>query len=214
MFQLYKNYLNLFVSYHYRCFKFSFYFQDSAAAKMQFRTLATHLYEKRRLTSQEADDACDSFSAFITDTVPANRSSFINFNKETDRLDDFNVHLCSSDIEPKFYLLLKFTLVLFHGNASVERGFKINKDTACPNMQEHTLKALRLTYDGLQMAMRNDSEGDIHKIPITNELLSCVRNSRQRYRIHLQEQQRQKDVSDYVLSRKRRNEEIIGEFVI
>ena len=42
---------------------------------------------------------------------------------------------------------VKFLLTLSHGQAAVEGGFSVNKETLAPNIKEGSLKAIQLVYD-------------------------------------------------------------------
>ena len=47
-----------------------------------------------------------------------------------------------------------FVFTLNHGQAAVERGFNINKDTQVENLRETSLVSLRLVYD--EVLVRGD----------------------------------------------------------
>ena len=171
--------------------------------RINFRCLRLiYIYEKRRITSKEADDAVAAFTCLIRDLLPARRAEFCSFSKHTDRLDDFYAGLLGKEDSSPLFLVVRIILVLFHGNASVERGFKVNKDTCCSNMQEKSLQALRLTYDSLRHMSPEDATP-----PITNELMQHIKSSRQWYRFYLNEQQQQKAVANMAQVTKRKNEE-------
>ena len=48
---------------------------------------------------------------------------------------------------PNFSLFVKKLLILSHGNATMERGFSINKECLVVNQMETSLVAQRLVYE-------------------------------------------------------------------
>ena len=69
----------------------------------------------------------------------------------------------------KYRLLFKvfqFVCILSHGQASIERGFNINKDVLVENLSQQSLIAQRLVYDRIK-----SFDGKIHDIPITQKLI-------------------------------------------
>lgn len=77
-------------------------------------------------------------------------------------------------------------LLLSHGNASVERGFSVNRQIEVENMKEGTYRAQRLVSDHLR------SVGGVDNFVVTKALLKSASSARQRYVFHLEEQKRQK----------------------
>ena len=43
--------------------------------------------------------------------------------------------------------MTKFIFVLPHGQASIERGFNVNKEFLIENLQELSVRSMRLVYD-------------------------------------------------------------------
>lgn len=77
-------------------------------------------------------------------------------------------------------------LLLLHGQATVERGFSINKEVETCNMQEATMVTQRLICEYVTVC------GGVLKVPITKELLSSVASARSRYRMYLDEEKQKK----------------------
>lgn len=78
-------------------------------------------------------------------------------------------------------------LLLSHGQATVERGFSINKEVEVCNMNEDTIVSLRLICDYVRVC------GGVVKVPLTKELLNECANARTRYRIFLDDQRKKKE---------------------
>ena len=47
---------------------------------------------------------------------------------------------------------MQLILTLSHGQATVERGFSVNKEVLAPNLQEMSLAAMRLVHSSMQAA--------------------------------------------------------------
>ncbi|XP_049912480.1 uncharacterized protein LOC126397615 isoform X2 [Epinephelus moara] len=72
-------------------------------------------------------------------------------------------------------------LILSHGQASVERGFSVNKEVETTNIMEDTV---------------------VTKVPLTKELLKSVEGARTRYRDYLTEERRKKELEAQAQKRK------------
>ena len=71
--------------------------------------------------------------------------------------------------------ILKFVLILSHGNARAEAVFSINEDALLKNMSEKSLTAEGTVYDGVLR------EGGLEKFTVTNELMRFFREARAEY---------------------------------
>ncbi len=78
-------------------------------------------------------------------------------------------------------------LLLSHGQATVERGFSINKEVEMCNMNEDTIVSQRLICDYVRMC------GGVVKVPLTKELLNECASARNRYRIFLEDERKKKE---------------------
>ncbi|GBL82303.1 hypothetical protein AVEN_252470-1 [Araneus ventricosus] len=74
-------------------------------------------------------------------------------------------------------------LLLSHGQATVEKGFSINKKVEVKNMKELSYVSQRLICDYI-----NSTGDNIHNIKITNIMRTYVSNARQKYMKHLEDQ--------------------------
>jgi len=103
-----------------------------------------------------------------------------------------------------FYVLLndltnKFQIfILSHGNASVERGFSVNKDCLIENLHEESLIAQRHVWAAIQ------KYGGVEKVNITKKMIMDVRNSRSYYKEALEnKKQKQKEAKEANEKRKK-----------
>ena len=83
--------------------------------------------------------------------------------------------------------LLQLVFCISHGQASVERGFSLNKTAEVVNIEERTLMSKRLVMDHLV------SNGlSSHEVPLTASLIKKVKLARASYHIELQKKQKEK----------------------
>lgn len=65
------------------------------------------------------------------------RHELQNYEKDHERLDSFFVRLLKHNASfSQLWAVMKLLLLLSHGQASVERGFSINKQVAVENLAE------------------------------------------------------------------------------
>lgn len=166
-----------------RCLIPRFILEEPEQAEICFENILTYLYDKRRLSASETEKAKVQFHDMVTVTARTHRQQFDDFKEFSDRLDAFFVSLT---LPNEVFSVMKIIFTLFHGNANIERGFKVNKDTLSTNMRERTLYSLRFLYDSLKLQMR---DGRISSIEITSDMMQSVRQARQRYRSFLDDQQ-------------------------
>lgn len=135
-------------------------------------------------------------------SVGARSETFLSY-RPTERLDAF-LHCVLSQSYQELWEFCKKLLLLSHGQATVERGFSVNKEVETCNMQEDTMIAQRLVCDYVGVC------GGVHKVPISKELLTSAASARSRYRLHLEEQKRKK-ITDTQAQKRKAAEEIIEE---
>ena len=61
-------------------------------------------------------------------------------------------YLSESEKYCDLWQVAKLILILSHGQASVERGFSVNKQLTVENKKENTYSAQRLVYDAVKQA--------------------------------------------------------------
>ena len=112
---------------------------------------------------------------------------------------------------PKLFSLIKMLLVLSHGQASMERGFSVNKEVEVENLMKQSVVAQRVVCEAVKSA------GGVSEIKLVNELMTSCSLARQRYTAHLEkakelkksEEQKQKrkailDEIDEIKAKKKR----------
>ncbi|GBN54737.1 hypothetical protein AVEN_265708-1 [Araneus ventricosus] len=87
-------------------------------------------------------------------------------------------------------------LILSHGQASIERGFSINKHIEVENLKEMSYTVKRLVYDNIQ------SYTHVHEVPITEDLWKSVASSRTKDEEYLEENRKQQMAISSQMKRK------------
>ena len=121
----------------------------------------------------------------ISTKLQLDADKFKSFNSGKERLDDFFFQLVSFTISAELKSILKSVLVLSHGQASIERGFNVNKTILTVNMNEKSVVARKIIID--QMRKNNL---DPASITITKKLIMSVKAARQRYQDAIEEEKK------------------------
>ena len=90
-----------------------------------------------------------------------------------------------------------------HGQATVERGFSINRQVEVENLADESYIALRFIIDTV-----NALGGNVLDVPMTPELMSSVQGAHRRYKSSLEKKQKERVNEERVLKRKREEEAI------
>lgn len=169
------------------------------------------------------DEILRQYREFLDTTVVENLGVYENFNvNEADNRVDV---LLFNDMSNKtnynvLWPFVKDILLLSHGQASVERGFSVNKEIEVENLHEQSLVAQRLICDHI------DSVGGLHNVVVDKALLLSASTARQQYMAHLEDNRKQKlkadghqkrklilDEIDELKKKKRRTENEIKELL-
>ncbi|KAF1376045.1 hypothetical protein PFLUV_G00226500 [Perca fluviatilis] len=104
-------------------------------------------------------------------------------DESSSRLDVFLLGLLHQSY-PELWTSSRKLLLLSHGQATVERGFSVNKEIEADNMKEDTVVAQRMICDYVSVC------GGVLKVPLTKELLAAAASARSQYRLHLDQEKR------------------------
>lgn len=149
-------------------------------AKRRLHIALTHLTTINRFTGHEADAIANEFQNLLE--VTSVKEILKQFDVDCDRIDKFWMMVIG---DKKGYenvkKFVKFVCILFHGNASLERGFSDNSSLLVENVTETSLIALRTVHDAIKVA------GGVGAVNITKQLIHCFRNAHSRYSEALEE---------------------------
>jgi len=162
--------------------------RDSNRTNLQ--RLLQELIDKQRFREQDADGVLQENLKFIDEVVAQDRSKYLSFSPASGSSDtgdrvDVLLHemLANNKSFHQLWLVVQQVLLLSHGQATVERGFSVNKQMETDNLACDTFEAQRLVCDHVAAV------GGIQNIDVNNkQLLSLCSNARHRYRTFLEDQ--------------------------
>ncbi|CAH3047544.1 unnamed protein product [Porites evermanni] len=98
------------------------------------------------------------------------------------RVDEFFTTILTGENYAALVDVVKILLVLSHGQASVERGFSVNKEVEVEILHEPPLVAEHIICDHLRAL------GGVFNLPITKKHLAAATQSRHKLEKYLQDQ--------------------------
>ena len=163
-----------------------------------FQQVLKTLVEEELKTNQQADSELDQFRKLISEAKKYHYERFATYCFTQERLDKFFSKLLENKEEyEQLWMTMKMLLTLSHGQAAVERGFSVNKEILNPNLQEMSLRAIRLIYSSL-----STEKIKLAEFHISEELLFSCNYAPNRYKMHMIEKKIEKE--DKVKGKKRR----------
>ena len=139
-----------------------------------FKAVLSHLVDCKVLDGSECDECLTQFKMFNNDESII--SEMCGFKRDEHRVDTLLYEtMGTKDKFAKLWDVVKKLLILSHGQATVERGFSVNKDVSTENLSEHNLVAKRTIKDYLNHI------GGIDKLVIEKPLLDYCHGARQQY---------------------------------
>ena len=154
--------------------------------------------ESKHVSETDCDDILMQFMDFIHQT---SKSELENFDIENDRIDTFFQRNMASKY-PKAWTVVEFALLISHGQASVERGFSINKEMIVENQEVTSLMARRLIKDHVMCV------NGVTNVAITREMVLAARSARAKYSNFLAQKAEREQAKKLDLKRKAETEAI------
>ena len=153
----------------------------------------TAIYRARHVLERECDVILWKLNEFVEQKVHKHeQASFESFNhqKDIDRLDTLLYQSVGKDSAYKqLWQVFRLLLILSHGQASVEKGFSINKEIMVKNMREESFVGQRLIQDYVSV------ERGIRNIKVTQSMLTCTSQARHRYHQFLEDERKKKSTT-------------------
>ena len=104
------------------------------AIKM-FQEVLQRLIETRWKTSEEADTVLAEYRKLVSDAKRYHLDKFSSLNITTDRSGSILFEVLQNQNESQqLWITMQLILTLSHGQATVERGFSVNKEVLAPNL--------------------------------------------------------------------------------
>ena len=156
---------------------------DIRVAKQQFQNITICLKEANLSSDGELDLAYKQFKKFVKEHKDKDEFKNFVFDKKEHRVDTlFYNALCSKNEYMDLWKVVRILLVVSHGQASVERGFSINKYASTANQSEESLVARRVVRDHIKYI------GEFSDFSVTNELIADMRAASKKYKAHLEDE--------------------------
>lgn len=172
---------------------------DSCSSK--FKSVLVRLANLKRVNVKDCDNILDEFKRYLNEDVVSDKSRFLEFHPDReDRIDTF----LQSTMKrySKLWKVVSSLLLLSHGQATVERGFSVNREIEVVNLQEKTFQSLRLIVDHVRKF------GEIKDVPLPKELLRSCASSRMRYQDYLSQEKKMIEIDESKNKRKRLLDEV------
>ena len=148
-----------------------------------FQEVLQRLIETRWKTSEEADTVLAEYRKLVSDAKRHLLDKFPSFKITTDRLDSFLFEVLQNQNEShELWITVQLILTLSRGQATVEKGFSVNKEVLAPNLQETSLVPMRLVHSSMQAA-----KCKVADFVVNDALLSSCAHARNRYQMYLME---------------------------
>ena len=157
------------------CLDPHFIAQSPDACKTMLTRMLKSLVDAKRLQGSVCDEILQQFEHFMRSVLS---SELLQFKPGQDRLDIF-LHDKMCTPYPKLWMAVRMALLLSHGQATIERGFSVNKEVVIENQQTKSLIARHLIKDHIIQA------GGILQVSITKQMMISVRSARSRYSQYL-----------------------------
>ncbi|XP_070554389.1 uncharacterized protein [Ptychodera flava] len=171
--------------------------KDDCLRKM--KRILTVFVEAGQMTggASACDEVLRQFEEFVDTVVASNHSTFQEYNPYENRLDELLYQ--SMETNPHLSLVwkvVKSLLLISHRQASVERGFSVNRQIEVENLHEESVVAQRLICDQV------DRVGGIQNVQISAQLLTSAGSARHRYQAHLDEEKKKRETAQAKRKRK------------
>ena len=174
------------------------------AAKASLDIVLRELSNKGWVAANQCDDIKWQYDDFL-ENVEHSKLEFgtFHFTNKSDRIDNFlHQHMGSKPCYQALWKVCKMLLILSHGQASVERGFSINKQIAVENLQERSFIAQRVVIDYLK------DIGGLSCVVVSPAMLLSASKGRQRYHEYLAEEEKKKKAEQMARKHKTTHDEI------
>ena len=108
--------------------------------------------ESGSLQKLAADKAKKEYDSLLKSAHSQLKDIFLTFNQKEDRVDSFYASIMSENASFKScWEIFKIVFTLSHGQASVERGFSINKELLGENLKEESVVCQRCMIMSAQL---------------------------------------------------------------
>ena len=133
------------------------------------------------LAPNHCDNALTQFLEFLQSESKSDLFRLKPCNRKEHRLDELFFHCLGIQKYKDLSYVVKIILTLSHGQASVKRGFSINKSLVKVNMKEEAIVAKTIIRDYM---LANSLKP--HTVEISNKLILSCSTTHQKYHEHIE----------------------------
>ncbi|GBM90104.1 hypothetical protein AVEN_185844-1 [Araneus ventricosus] len=155
---------------------------DKKKCLNKMNRILNSMIEAKHVDENVCDENLMEFDDYL-DNVALKHSEFSEFSPENSRVDEFFYETMNTSKYRNLWKVVEMLLLLSHGQATVEKGFSINKNVKVENMKELSYVSQRFVCDYII-----STGNSIHNIKITNIMRIYVSNARQKYMKYLEDQ--------------------------
>ena len=170
----------------------------------RLKSVLRHLVLCNRVPETDVDDILTQYREYSSEVVQKQLSAFSDFDPAETRLDSLLFStMGGKKAYSKLWDIVRMLLVMSHGQATVERGFSVNRQTEEENMQEESFVARRIICDYVQYV------GGIYKVDVSNkQLIVAAASARRKYTTYLEESKKSQEAEQKGKKRKAGLDEI------
>jgi hypothetical protein len=168
------------------------------------KDLLQYFHNAELITTQNADRSLEQYSELLNDLSFLNNCQKFCDDFANDRLASFYVNnISTKKLFNELFDVVKLSLIMSHGNATVESGFSINKQILVENLNEHTLVCQRQVYDAIY------SIGGVTNLQINDKIIKYYMSSHRNYKLFRDEEKKKvKSISKEASDKKKARSEL------
>ena len=169
----------------------------------KFTTCLSIMSESNWIREDEVDRIVSQCKHFLDAVVEEHHESFKNFKPEEERLDQLlSYHLQGVKEYGELWHVVRQLLLLSHGQATIERGFSVNKEASSDNISQLSLVARRQIINHVRKV------GGVKNVPITHGLIMSASSARKKYFQQLEDQRKEQEQAEVNRKRKAQEEKL------
>ena len=170
--------------------------QQLGSAVNAFETVLNKLADNEWIQADQPEVILSQFRRFAQESKRQKEQEFLTYDPKEIWLDQFYLkQLDDKDEYKDLWKIIKILLTISHGQAAVERGFSVNKDSMKDNLQETSLVSRRIVHDAMKDVKLSDYE-------IPKGLEESCSHASSRYKLFLS--QKEKDEKALLKENKRK----------
>ena len=168
-----------------------------------FETVLNKLADNDWIRADQPEVLLSQFRRFARECKRDKEQEFLDYDPTEMRLDQFySKHLDGKDQYKDLWSIIKLLLTISHGQAAVERGFSVNKDSLKDNLQETSLVSRRIVFDALKGV-------NLSNYVIPKALLESCKHASERYKKFLATKEKNEEAQTKERKRKALSAEIL-----